>query len=146
MVSAGDVVWSMVRPNRRAHALLLKPGEDWIASTGLAVITPRRMPSSFVYEASSTREFADYLVSKEGGAAYPAVKPKDFEDAVLVVPGADLLQQFDDVVGEHHRLIWNLRQQCEDLAKVRDLLLPKLVTGQIDVSNLALDVVVGASA
>jgi type I restriction enzyme S subunit len=146
VVTAGDVVWSMVRPNRRAHALLVEPGDDWIASTGLAVLTPLTVPASFLFEAVSAREFSDYLVSKEGGSAYPAVRPKDFEDAVMVVPSPDILQQFDEVTAAHHQLIWNLRQQSDRLAAMRDLLLPKLVTGQLDVSELDLDAAVGSVA
>jgi len=38
VVHPGDIVWSMVRPSRRAHALLVDPADDWIASTGLIVL------------------------------------------------------------------------------------------------------------
>ncbi len=40
----------------------------------------------------------------------------------------------------------SLRQQLNQLASIRDLLLPKLVTGEIDVSQLDLDAVVGSVA
>jgi len=38
-----------------------------------------------------------------------------------------------------------LRRQGANLSAMRDLLLPKLVTGQIDVSSLDLDALVGDS-
>src|SRR5271165_2474019 len=34
LVRHGDVIWSCVRPNRRSHALVMKPEADTIASTG----------------------------------------------------------------------------------------------------------------
>lgn len=139
VVRSGDIVWSMVRPNRRSHALLLAPGADWIASTGLAVLTPTGMSSTLLFEMLSTQDFTDYLVSQEGGAAYPAVKAKVFKEAPLLIPPATLDSRFMAVVGETHRLTWQLRQQASCLAVLRDLLLPKLVTGQIDVSTLDLD-------
>ena len=142
VVASGDVVWSMVRPNRRAHALLVEPGENWIASTGLAVLTPTSLPASWLFETVSTRAFSDYLVSQEGGAAYPAVKPRDFNAAPVVVPPCGLAAQFDDAVGASHRLIWDLFQQSSAIEATRDLLLPKLVTGEIDVSDLDLDALV----
>ena len=59
VVRPGDIVWSMVRPNRRAHALLVSPGDDWIASTGLAVLTPSGVPSSYL--------FGNWSGSRRGG-------------------------------------------------------------------------------
>lgn len=145
VVSAGDVVWSMVRPNRRAHALLVDPEPNWIASTGLTVLTPTAVSSALLYEAVSTREFSDYLTSQEGGAAYPAVKPKDFEAAITLVPTPELDGKFDDVVGCQHKLVWRLRAQSAQLARTRDLLLPKLLTGTIDVSSIDLGALVADS-
>ncbi|MCZ2111911.1 MAG: hypothetical protein LC118_20530, partial [Dehalococcoidia bacterium] len=139
VVEPGDIVWSMVRPNRRAHALLVDPGPDWIASTGLAVLSATSVSSAWLFETTSTKEFSDYLVSQEGGAAYPAVKPKDFQRAPVVVPPTTVDVLFAERVGSLHRLRWSLHQQSDQLAALRDLLLPKLVTGQIDVSHLDLD-------
>jgi type I restriction enzyme S subunit len=126
--------------------LLVAPGPDWIASTGLAVLSPRDVPASYLFETVSTPAFSEYLVSKESGAAYPAVRPGDFEEAQAVRPPDDLLHSFDDLVSPCHRLVWTLREQAQTLAAVRDLLLPKLVSGQIDVSTLDLDAVVEATA
>ena len=139
VVRPGDIVWSMVRPNRRAHALLVSPGDDWIASTGLAVLTPVSVPSSYLFETVSAVEFSDFLVSRESGAAYPAVKPKDFEGAAVLLPDSQTLGEFDSAVGPMHRMAWDLREESASLAAMRDLLLPKLVTGQRDVSSLDLD-------
>lgn len=146
VVRAGDVVWSMVRPNRRAHALLVEPGADWIASTGLAVLSPTGISSTWLFEMASTQEFSDYLVSQEGGAAYPAVKPKDFERASVVVPTPEVDRAFVERVAPLHRLGWWVRSQSASLASLRDLLLPRLVTGQIDVSNLSLDALTEAAS
>ena len=138
VVAAGDVVWSMVRPNRRAHALLVRPGSDWIASTGTAVLRPEAVTSSYLFEVVSSQEFTDYLVSRARGSAYPAAKVQDFKDAIIVQPRPEVVSQFTATVGPLHRMIWTLREQSAGLGSTRDLLLPKLVTGQIDVSDLHL--------
>jgi type I restriction enzyme, S subunit len=138
-VSPGDVVWSMVRPVRRAHALLVAPASDWIASTGLAVLTPSKVSAALLFETVSSQEYSDYLVSQEGGSAYPAVKPTDFEKAPMLVPSIEIDNAFDRLVRPIHELTWSLARQSDELTQLRDLLLPKLVTGQIDVSSLDLD-------
>lgn len=135
----GDTVWATVRPNRRAHALVVEPGADWIASTGLAVLTPSDVSSAFLFETSSTPCFSDWLVGRATGSAYPAVRANDFEEALIVVPESGVDALFAKAVSPLHELSWKLRSHSSELAHLRDLLLPKLVTGRIDVSKLNLD-------
>lgn len=142
VVSPGDTVWATVRPNRRAHALLVAPDSDWIASTGLAVLTPSTVSPDFLFETSSATAFSDWLVGRATGSAYPAVRAKDFEEAPIVVPDVAVDAAFADKVSPMHDLSWRLRNECSRLAALRDLLLPKLVTGQIDISTLDLDALV----
>lgn len=140
VIKPGDTVWTTVRPNRRAHALVVAPGEDWIASTGLAVLSPTTVSSAFLFEATSTTTFSDWLIGRATGSAYPAVRAVDFEEATVAVPNASIDAAFAEKVAPMHELSWKLRAECSALAGLRDLLLPKLVTGQIDISSLNLDV------
>lgn len=138
----GDTVWATVRPNRRAHALVVQPEEDWIASTGLAVLTPKTVSASYLFELSSSTEFSDWLISRATGSAYPAVRAMDFLEAPAVRPDPKTGARFDEVVVPLHQHSWVLRNEASRLGYLRDMLLPKLVTGQIDVSELDLDALV----
>lgn len=84
-------------------------------------------------------EFSSYLSNHARGAAYPAVNDEDFEKAQLLLPRAGLLEQFAQMVEPLFEFRENLRQQNTNLRATRDLLLPKLVSGEIDVSNLDID-------
>lgn len=106
VVSPGDTVWATVRPNRRAHALLVAPDSDWIASTGLAVLTPSTVSPDFLFETSSATAFSDWLVGRATGSAYPAVRAKDFEEAPIVVPDVAVDAAFADKVSPMHDLSW----------------------------------------
>jgi type I restriction enzyme, S subunit len=139
VVSPGDTVWATVRPNRRAHALAVEPGSDWIASTGLAVLTPKAVSPTFLFETTSTSAFSDWLVGRATGSAYPAVRAKDFEEAQVVVPDTGVESAFAQEVAPMHELSWKLRTESSALARLRDLLLPRLVTGQIAVSTVDLE-------
>jgi type I restriction enzyme, S subunit len=134
----GDVVWSTVRPNRRAHGLVHGPPSNLIGSTGLAVLSPRDVPSSFLFEYASSEEFGNYLVTRATGSAYPAVRAKDFEEAPVFVPEQAVLRQFDQAVDPMLRLASLLQRQSAKRDAVRSLLLPRLVTGRLDISDLDL--------
>jgi len=79
IVQHGDIIWSCVRPNRRSHAVIWKPSDNLIVSTGFAVITPTGAPSTFLYFATTTKAFVGCLENPARGAAYPAVVASDFE-------------------------------------------------------------------
>ncbi|MBA3361052.1 MAG: restriction endonuclease subunit S [Acidimicrobiia bacterium] len=139
VVRHGDTIWSTVRPNRRSFALVLNPTENTIVSTGFAVLRPRTVPWAFLYLATSTMEFSAYLANHARGAAYPAVNAEDFENARLVIPPGRLLEHFAPLVEPMFELRESLRKQDINLRVTRDLLLPKLISGEIDVSELDID-------
>jgi type I restriction enzyme S subunit len=133
IVQHGDVIWSCVRPNRRSHAVIWKPAENLIVSTGFAVITPKGAPSTFIYFATTTDAFVGYLDNHARGAAYPAVVAADFERAEILVPPKPLLELFDEFTEPTFSQMFNLRQQNQKLRAARDLLLPRLMSGEIAV-------------
>lgn len=133
IVKHGDIIWSSVRPNRRSYSLILHPEENTIVSTGFAVITSIDVPYTFLYFAVTTDDFAKRLSNIATGAAYPAVKTKDFEDAIITIPSKSLLIDFNKFAGPIVLQIHTLRQHNQSLRKARDMLLPRLMNGSIPV-------------
>lgn len=134
----GDVIWSCVRPNRRSYALIWEPDEKLVASTGFAVISATAVPFSYLYFTTTTDAFVGHLEQNATGAAYPAVTAKVFEEAEILVPDAVALAAFDAVVLPQLEQMEMLKQQNTKLVQARDLLLPKLMSGQLDVSGIRL--------
>ncbi|HQQ69513.1 MAG TPA: restriction endonuclease subunit S [Alicycliphilus sp.] len=134
----GDVIWSCVRPNRRSYALIWEPDEKLVVSTGFAVLSATTVPFSYLYFTTTTDAFVGHLEQNATGAAYPAVTAKTFEDAEILVPDADVLVAFDSVVLPQLEQMETLKQQNVQLAQARDLLLPKLMSGRLDVSGIRL--------
>ena len=133
VVSHGDIIWSCVRPNRRSHAVIWHSPENLVASTGFAVITPISLPTSFLYQVVTADLFVGYLENHAKGAAYPAVVAGDFERAMILVPSPFLSNAFNEfaepLLSEAH----NLRTQNQKLRAARDLLLPRLMSGEVSV-------------
>jgi len=133
VVNHGDIIWSCVRPNRRSHAVIWQPPENLVASTGFAVITPISLPTSFLYQAVTTDLFVGYLENHAKGAAYPAVVAGDFERAKILVPSPVLSNAFNEFAEPLLTEAHNLRAQNQKLRVARDLLLPRLMSGDLAV-------------
>ena len=129
----GDTIWSNVRPNLRAYALMLEPGDLDVISTGFTVLTATRVPCTWLYMFVTTDNFVSHLVNHATGAGYPAVRPEDFERAALQLPPRVLLDHFHEAAEPNLRLICKLDQQNQKLAQARDLLLPRLMNGEVAV-------------
>jgi len=78
-------------------------------------------------------------VNHATGSAYPAVNAKDFENAELIIPTESMIDKFHDSAGEMLILAHQLLRKNINLRKSRDLLLPKLISGKIDVEDLDID-------
>jgi type I restriction enzyme S subunit len=135
-VADGDILWSSVRPNLRAHALVLSPGSDCVASTGFAVLSPRRASFAYIYVMTTTDAFVEYLNGRATGSAYPAVTPPVFQNAPVVLPPQAKLDAFADAADPLMRLAARLGSANSNLRASRDLLLPRLTSGEVDVADL----------
>ena len=127
----GDIIWSNVRPNLKAYALVYEPEDNDVFSTGFTILSAKTVPFIFLYQAVTTDAFVAHLVNHTTGASYPAVRALDFERANLVVPPNPLLKQFEDACLPTYIQIGILKRLSSELAKARDLLLPKLMNGEI---------------
>lgn len=128
IVHDGDIIWAMVRPNRRTYSLVMSPTENMIVSSGFAVLSPKEDALGFVYYYTSSRSFTDYLTLHARGAAYPAVTASDFRNAPITIPDKNTLQVFNELVMPNLRIMGELKQQIQTLTTLRDTLLPRLIS------------------
>jgi type I restriction enzyme S subunit len=106
----GDIIWSCVRPNLKAYSFVWQPHDRLIASTGFAVISAKFISPFYLHQVLTTNEYISYLTNHAGGAAYPAVTAKVFENSEILVPPTDLLDDFDQFVEKIYRQISLLYQ------------------------------------
>ena len=133
VASDGDIIWGMVRPNLKSYALVFHPAATSVFSTGFAVLSAQKVPFSFLYCYVTQDDFVGYLVNCTNGAAYPAVKPIHFEKAPIMVPTDDLLKQFNLIAKPMYRKIEISEKQIQQAKESRDRLLPKLMSGELEV-------------
>lgn len=67
------------------------------------------------------------------GAAQPHVYPKDINRIKMIIPSEDIRKKANEKIGVIHCQINNLQRQNSLLARQRDLLLPRLMSGKLEV-------------
>ncbi|MBK7767672.1 MAG: hypothetical protein IPI44_17365, partial [Sulfuritalea sp.] len=131
VVSHGDIIWSCVRPNRRSYAVIWRPPENLVASTGFAVITPISLPTSFLYQAVTTDLFVGYLGEPCQRRSLSRSVATTSDGRRCCAIARFCLNAFngfaEPMLSEAH----NLRGQNQKLRAARDLLLPRFMSGAI---------------
>lgn len=113
-----------------------------VTSTEFLMLRPRdRSSLEHLYLLARNATFRNHLIALSGGTSgsHQRAKPKDFLKLPVQLPPAWLVSELDGVVGDQIRLSRSLRRQSNKLTRFRELLLPKLITGQVVVSNLSLN-------
>ncbi len=136
LVAHGDTIWSCVRPNRKSYLFIHNPVPNLVVSTGFAVLTPKQVSRTYLFEWVTTDDFVEYLSYSADGSAYPAIRPERFSEAELLLPPLALLDRFEQVAGPmRDKIAKNDNESCT-LAAIRDALLPKLISGEVRVKDV----------
>lgn len=137
----GDTVLSTVRPDRGSYFLAQNPPENRVASTGFAVLTPTKVPWSFLHAALTLPEVSDHLGQMADGRAYPAVRPEIIGVMQVALPNEPkILEAFHRTCAPLFEQAEANRAQSRTLATLRDTLLPKLLSGELSVASVVKEV------
>ena len=102
---------------------------------GLAAIKHKSNSRSFTYYFVSHIESS--LINKgSSGTVFSSINKKDLEQTYFIVPSDEVIEAFHKLIDPIDEKILVLTKQIKNLSNIRDTLLPKLLSGELDVSNL----------
>ena len=90
--------------------------------------------AKFVYHCVKSKD----LASMNAGSAVPSMTTAILNALELRIPSAEALLQFENSVAPMYEMMKKNEDQSRKLTELRDALLPKLMSGEIDVSDLDL--------
>jgi type I restriction enzyme, S subunit len=134
--SKDDLLFGRIRPYLHKVSIAPIPG---ICSTDALVIRPSEEHWGQAVEAISSDEFVANATQTSNGTKMPRANWQVIKTFPIVIPPHELSQQFTRMVRDSLGLTQSLMFQSRELVAARDLLLPRLVTGQVDVSSLDAD-------
>ena len=110
-------------------------------ASGIFVIRNLRkdvLSTHFVYYLLKSRLFKAFIASRTEGSVIPHLYQKDFVEFLFPLPPVDAMKQFDKLTGPMFQQTIVNAHENKRLAELRDALLPKLMSGEIDVSKIDL--------
>ena len=138
----GDTLFARITPcleNGKTSFVQFLPSDDAVAfgSTEFIVLRSRTLCPEMVYLLARSNQFRDNAIkSMSGATGRQRVQEECFNKFFLAQPDAKMLEVFSELIRPIFQTIWILAQKNNNLRRTRDLLLPKLVSGELDVSEL----------
>ena len=138
-ITEGDILFSSVRPNQKHYAFIFNPSSNMVASTGFIVITANWSGYRyFIYQYLIQEEIIDKLqaIAEQSVSTYPSINASDVTNLKLVIPPMDIIGKFAGMNLALMSEIDKNQQEIHYLTTLRDTLLPKLMSGEIDVNEV----------
>ncbi len=86
----------------------------------------------YTYQILKTIDYA----SLNRGSTQPLITQTDLKNIEIIIPNSKILTKFEHTISSLTNLQNRINQENEQLTQLRDTLLPKLMSGEIDVSNV----------
>ncbi len=130
-ISSGLLPVSTVLLSSRAPIGYLAIAETPIAVNQgfIAMVCNKRLPNLFVLY--WCHENLDHIKGISGGSTFAEISKKVFRPIPITVPSDEILRAYEHVVGSFYARVVSNTKNVTTLAQTRDLLLPKLVSGDI---------------
>ena len=108
-VKNGSIVYSTVRPNQRHFGIIKTQPENFLVSTGFAVIDVDAdvLDTDFLYYLLTQPTLVEALhaIAEQSTSAYPSIKPSDIENLEIMVPELATQKKIADILGGLDRKI-----------------------------------------
>ena len=102
-VKKDSIIYSTVRPNQRHFGIIKTQPENFLVSTGFAVIDvdANVLNADFLYYLLTQPTLVETLhaIAEQSTSAYPSIKPSDIEDLEIEVPDLDTQKRIADILG-----------------------------------------------
>jgi type I restriction enzyme S subunit len=140
-----DTLFARITPclenGKTAFVQILEPGEVGAGSTEFIVLRGRSLTPEYVYLLARSDPFREHAIkSMSGATGRQRVRRGAFDTFYVVVPPDNVLARFSQLVRPLFQESYILFRAQSVLRAARDLLLPRLISGQIDVDTLDIPV------
>jgi len=133
IIKKGDILLATVRPNLQAFAIVKGDVKDHIASTGFAVVRPRKgFLAEYIYQYLFTNHFTKQVSELITGSNYPAINSSDVCKLTIFVPrNFPEQQKISRILSTWDKAIEKTEQLIEQKQQLKKGLMQQLLTGKV---------------
>ena len=138
IVKEKDVLVSTVRPNLKSFAIITKDKNNFICSTGFAVLRSKNNLSSeyLFYYTQFDYYFLNQVLPIIVGSNYPAINSYELKTFFIPLPPIPEQQRIASILSQIDEVIEKEQAYKEKLERIKKGLMEDLLTGKVRVNHL----------
>ena len=119
------------------HTALIDKDNEFVINQRVGILRcNKEIGYSYVYTMSNMPDFINEIRCRANSGVQVNLTTKGICDTLVLVPDKDTLFEFDKVAIPLYEQIFNNNEENESLEQLRDTLLPKLMSGEIDLDKI----------
>lgn len=128
----GDILFSR-RGDVEKHALIGERERGWLCGTGCLLVRPgtRRKVSGYLSRSLDLLQTKKWLTQHAVGATMPNLNTGILSGVPVLLPSDEVLAAFEQVASAFDEHISENNATAKTLTELRDILLPRLISGQM---------------
>ncbi|WP_282111252.1 restriction endonuclease subunit S [Shewanella algicola] len=142
LIKKGDLLMSMTDMKNNVallgHTALMPISDVFLVNQRVGLIRKsdkHYLNYPFLYYQTNETRFLTDIRSRANSGVQVNLSTAGIKETLLVVPPKEVHAIFDRQIRSYLEMMFSNDAQSEELAKLRDLLLPKLLSGEIDLVN-----------
>lgn len=139
-IAPGDILYSEIRPINRHFAYVNFPSDDYVVSTKLMVIRAKNFDTRRLYHYLTSENVLNelQLQAESRSGTFPQIRFENVSKLPILIADEQTESEFVKILHTVFDQIEQLNRENKQLSELRDTLLPKLMSGEIDVSDIQL--------
>lgn len=137
-IRKGDILYSEIRPINKHFAFVNFEANDYVVSTKLMVIRCRNINNLRLYQYLTSNEIIDFLQqeAETRSGTFPQIRFENIQRLKMIIASPIVEEQYDKNLLPIYNKIETNNKEIHHLTTLRDTLLPKLMSGEIDVNEV----------
>lgn len=140
-ISENDILYSEIRPANKRFAYVYFNSSQYVVSTKLMVMRSKvEINSLFQYFYLTQKEVIQYLqqLAESRSGTFPQITFSEVSTIKIALPHFDLVNTFVEIaLKPYYNNLFCIEEENESLTKLRDTLLPKLISGELEINEIA---------
>lgn len=142
-IQLGDILYSEIRPQNKRFAYVHFNAESFVVSTKLMVLRPKvNIDPFFMYFLLTQDDTIRYLqiLAESRSGTFPQITFSEVSTLKVALPSFEEVNSFSNkILDPYFEHSFNKDFENESLSELRDTLLPKLLSGELEVNESLLE-------
>ncbi|MGH2279359.1 restriction endonuclease subunit S [Aliarcobacter sp. ERUVET-7] len=135
-LSSGDFLIAMTGATVGKVGVIYTLDEEYLLNQRVGRFQPIKYYDEYVKIFASSSKFFESIQGQAQGSAQPNISAREIETVKIIKPNNEIMKAFSSLLNPFFSKILEHQGEIQTLEKTRDTLLPKLLSGEIDVSEL----------